>query len=414
MRRFLICVILCVVVWGAQHNFPHSIQPVVYIGLMLVVPLTLAGTLSGSGIPFHVIPLILGFLASGFGIRHTEAFTAAAPLAEFAQVWVGLYLGASFSYHRFFSKNLGVVALVTMGATLVPAFLALFLLLDFPVAHAIRLGLLAGMSGPIITLISQPDRREALSFSVLVMMLGLSFWFLADLIVRTPDLYRAVPSAIVWAVGVELIARMTRTIRTGKGGQVLFGAIVATLFVCARATQISPLFLALLTGLGVSARSGRPGHPLKGMAPLSAPLAHVVLTYFAAGLDLTGLLELSALHWEILGIYVAAMLIGKTAGGLSAMRYARLYVRDWLQLLPQGFVVFVLLREVFPPAMEPALLDGLTAGVVLLCGIVVPLLAAPSLFLYERMDRRRIQASLRPGASEETKRPSSGGMARLH
>ena len=149
------------------------------------------------------------------------------------------------------------------------------------------------------------------------------------------------------------------------------------------------------------------------MAPLAVPFSHVVLTYFAAGLDLTGLLELPALQWKILGIYVAAMLIGKTAGGLSAMRYARLYVRDWLQILPQGFVVYVLLHEVFPPAMEPALLNGLTAGVVFLCGIAVPLLSAPTLFLYERMDRRRIQASSSPGASEETKRPSSGGMARL-
>ena len=413
MRRFLICVILCVVVWGAQHNFPHSIQPVVYVGLMLVVPLTLAGTLSGSGIPFHIVPLLLGFLASGFGIRNTDAFAAAGPLAELAQVWVGLYLGASFSYHRFLSKNLGLTALVSIGATLVPAFLALFLLLDLPVVQAIRLGLLAAMSGPIITLISQPDRREALSFSVVVTMLGLSLWFLADLIVHTPGLYRAVPSAIVWAVGVELIARITRTIRTGKGGQVLFGAIVATLFVCARGMQISPLFLALVTGVGVSTRSGRSGHALKGMAPLAVPFSHVVLTYFASGLDLTGLLELPALQWKILGIYVAAMLIGKTAGGLSAMRYARLYVRDWLQILPQGFVVYVLLHEVFPPAMEPALLNGLTAGVVLLCGIAVPLLSAPTLFLYERMDRRRIQASSSPGASEETKRPSSGGMARL-
>ena len=406
MRRFLICVILCVVVWGAQHDFPHSIQPVVYVGLMLVVPLTLAGTLSGSGIPFHVIPLALGFLASGFGIRHTEAFAAAAPLAELAQVWVGLYLGTKFTYRRFFSKNLGVTALISMGATLVPAFLALFLLLDLPVVQAIRLGILAGMSGPIITLISQPDRREALSLSVLVTMLGLSFWFLADLIVLTPGLYRAVPSAIVWAVGVELIARMTRTIRTGKGGQVLFGAIVATLFVCAQAMQISPFFLALVTGVGVSARSGKSGHALKGMASLSVPLSHVVLAYFAAGLDLSGLLELYALHWKILGIYVAAMLMGKTAGGLSAMRYARLYVRDWLQLLPQGFVVFVLLHKVFPPAMEPALRNGLTAGVVLCCGIAIPLMAAPILFVYGRMDRRRIQASSRPGGSGESQKPS--------
>ena len=413
MRRFLICVVLCVVVWGAQHDFPHSIRPVVYVGLMLVVPLTLAGTLKGSGIPIHVVPLVLGFLASGFGIRNTDAFVATSPLAELAQVWVGLYLGASFSYHRFFSKNLGVVAIISLGATLVPAFLALFLLLDFPVVQAIRLGLLAGMSGPMITLISQPDRREALSFSVLVTMLGLSFWFLADLIVRTPGLYRAVPSAIMWAVGVELISRITHTVRTGKGGPVLFGAIVATLFICARAMHISPLFLSLVTGAGVSARSGRSGYALRGMAPMSAPLAHVVLTYYAAGLDFGGLFELSALHWKILGIYVAAMLLGKTAGGLSAMRYARFYVRDWSQLLPQGFFVFVLLHEVFPPVMEPAVRSGLTAGVVLICGVAIPLMASPILFLYERMDRRRIQDASRSTGFEEPERPSTGGMAGL-
>lgn len=401
MKRFLICVILCVVVWGAQHDFPHSIRPVVYVGLMLVVPLTLAGTLAGSAIPFHVIPLVLGLLASGFGIRHTEAFVAAAPLAELAQVWVGLYLGASFSYHRFLSKNLGVSAVISIGATLIPAFLAFFLLLGFPVVQAIRLGLLAGMSGPMITLISQHDRREGLSFSILVTTLGLSLWFLADFFVRTPGLYRAVPSAIMWAVGVELIARMTHTVRTGTGGQVLFGAIVATLFVSARTMHISPLFLSLVTGVGVSARSGRSGFALRGMAPLSVPLAHVVLAYYAAGLDLDGLLELSALHWKILGIYVAAMIIGKTAGGLSAMRCASLYVRDWAQLLPQGFFVFVLLHEAFSPAMAPGVRNGLSAGVVLLCGIAVPVLTAPVLYLYERLDRSRIQAALRSSDSEK-------------
>ncbi|MDE2889735.1 MAG: hypothetical protein OXR72_16135 [Gemmatimonadota bacterium] len=391
MRRFLICVILCVVVWGAQHDFPHSIRPVVYVGLMLVLPLTLAGTLAGSAIPFHVLPLVLGLLASGFGIRHTEAFVATAPLAELAQVWVGLYLGVSFSYHRFLSKNLGVSAIISIGATLIPAFLAFFLLLGFPVVQAIRLGLLAGMSGPMITLISQHDRREGLSFSILVTTLGLSLWFLADFFVRTPGLYRVLPSAIMWAVGVELIARMTHTVRTGIGGQVLFGAIVATLFVSAQTMHISPLFLSLVTGVGVSARSGRSGFTLRRMAPLSIPLAHVVLMYYAAGLDLTGLLELSALHWTILGIYVAAMIIGKTAGGLSAMRWASLHVRDWAQLLPQGFFVFVLLHEAFSPAMAPGVRNGLSAGVVLLCGIAIPVLTAPVLYVYERMDRSRIQ-----------------------
>ncbi|MDE2999356.1 MAG: hypothetical protein OXU79_09800 [Gemmatimonadota bacterium] len=395
MRRFLICVILCAVAWGAQHDFPHSVQPAVYVGLMLVVPLTLAGTLAGSAIPLHAIPLALGFLAGGFGIRHTEAFAATAPLSELAQVWVGLYLGASFSYHRFFSKKLGVSAIISIGATLIPAFPAFFLLLGFPVVQAVRLGLLAGMSGPMITLISQPDRREGLSFSILVTSLGLSLWFLADLFVSTPGLYRAVPSAIMWAVGVELIARMTHTVRTGVGGQVLFGAIVATLFVCARTMHISPLFLSLVTGVGVSARSARSGIALRGMAPLSVPLSYVVLTYFAAGLDLDGLLELSALHWKTLVIYVAVMLVGKTAGGLSARRCAGLFVRDWSQLLPQGFFVFALLHEAFSPAMEPAVRSGLTAGVVLLCGIAIPALTAPILYLYERMDRSRIQAAPR-------------------
>ncbi len=399
MRRFLICVILCVVAWGAQDDFPHSIRPVVYAGLMLVVPLTLAGTLAGSAIPFHVIPLVLGFLAGGFGIRHTEAFAATAPLAELAQIWVGLYLGASFSYHRFLSKKLGLSASISIGATVIPAFLAFSLLLGFPVVQAIRLGLLAGMSGPMITLISQPDRREGLSFSILVTTLGLSLWFLVDLFVRTPGLYQAVPSAIMWAAGVELIARMTHTVRTGMGGQVLFGVIVATLFVCARTMHISPLFLSLVTGVGVSARSGRSGFALRGMAPLSVPLSYVALSYFAAGVDLNGLLEMSASHWKILGVYVAAMLIGKTSGGLSARRWAGLYVRDWSQLLPQGFFVFVLLHEAFSPEMEPAVHNGLTAGVVLLCGIVIPVLTAPVLYVYERMDRSRIHAATRSSGS---------------
>ena len=393
MRRFLICVIVCAVVWGAQRDFPDSIQPVVYVGLMLIVPLTLASTLAGSGFPVHVIPLVLGFIAGGFGLQDTDPFIATAPFAELAQVWVGLYLGASFSYHRFFSKNLGGAALLSAGATLVPASLAFVLFLDFSAVQAIRLGLLAAMSGPMITLISQPDRREALSFSLLVTMLGLSLWFLADLILRTPGLYRAVPSAIMWAVGVELIVRITHTVRTRHGGQVLFGTIVATLFVCARVMDLSPLFLALVTGAGVSARSGRSGYSLRAMEPLSVPLSHFILTYFVASLDLTGLLELSAFHWKILVVYVAAMLFGKTVGGLSARRFACLYIRDWSQILPQGFVVFVLLSEVFSSGMEPALRDGLIASVVLLCGIALPLLTAPVLVLYERMDRRRIQSS---------------------
>jgi hypothetical protein len=413
MRRFLICVIVCAVVWGAQRHFPDSIQPVVYVGLMLTVPLTIASTLAGSGIPVHVIPLLLGFLASCFGLQVTDAFTATAPFAELAQVWVGLYLGASFSYHRFFSKNLGGAALLSVGATLALASSASMLFLDFSAVHAIRLGLLAAMSGPMITLLSQPDRREALSFSLLVTMLALSLWFLADLILRTPGLYRAIPSVIVWAVGVELIIRITHTVRTRYGGQVLFGAIVATLFVCAKMMDISPLFLALVTGVGVSARSGRSGYSLRAMEPLSVPLSHFVLMYFVAGLDLTGLLKLSAHHWKILVIYVAAMLFGKTVGGLSARRFAFLYVRDWSQVLPQGFVVFVLLSEVFSAGTEPDLRDGLSASVVLLCGIAIPLLMSPILVLYERMDRRRVQNSTKPAATVEQKKPPTGGMANL-
>jgi len=113
--------------------------------------------------------------------------------------------------------------------------------------------------------------------------------------------------------------------------------------------------------------------------------------YYAAGLDLAGLLELSALHWTILGIYVAAMIIGKTAGGLSAMRWASLHVQDWAQMLPQGFFVFVLLHEAFSPAMAPEVRNGLSAGLVLLCGIAIPVLTAPVLYLYDRLDRSRIQ-----------------------
>lgn len=390
MRRFLICAIVCAVVWGAQYHFPDAIQPVVYVGLMLVVPIALANALSGSGIPAHVVPLLLGFLASGSGLRHAGAFIAAAPFAELAQAWVGLYLGACFSYHRIFSKNLGAATLLSLGATFAPAALALFLFLDFSAVQAIRLGLLAAMSGPMFTLISQPDRREALSFSLLLTMLGLSCWFVVDLIVNTPDLYRVIPSLLMWVAGVELIARMTHTVRTGQGGQVLFGAIVATLFVCAQVMHISPLFLALVTGAGVSARSGRSGHSLRAMEPLAIPLSHIVLVYFAAGLDLSGLLGISALHWKILVIYVAAMLLGKTAGGFTAVRYAGLFLRDWSQTLPQGVVVFILLPEVFPSGSEQAIGDGLTASVVLMGGIVIPLLVAPALYVSDRMDRRRI------------------------
>lgn len=407
MRRFLICAIVCAVVWGAQHHFPEAIPPVAYVGLMLVVPMTLANALTGSRVPAHVIPLLLGFLASGSGLRHAGAFIAAAPFAELAQAWVGLYLGACFSYHRILSKNLGAATLLSLGATSVPAALALFLFLDLSAVQAIRLGLLAAMSGPIFTLISQPDRREALSFSLLVTMLGLSCWFVADLIVSTPDLYRVIPSILVWMVGVELIARIAHTVRTGQGGQVLFGAIVATLFVCAHVMHISPLFLALVTGAGVAARSGRSGQSLRAMEPLAVPLSHIVLVYFAAGLDLSGLLGLSALHWKILVIYAAAMLFGKTAGGLTAARYAGLFLRDWSQTLPQGVVVFILLPEVFPPGSEQAIGDGLTASVVLTCGIVIPLLAAPVLFMSDRMDRRRVP---KPMGLEE-KKPSASGMA---
>ncbi len=390
MRRFLICAIVCAVVWGAQYHFPDAIQPVVYAGLMLVVPMTLANALSGSGIPAHVIPLLLGFLASGSGLRHAGAFIAAAPFAELAQAWVGLYLGACFSYHRIHSKNLGAATLLSLGATFAPAALALFLFLDVSAVQAIRLGLLAAMSGPMFTLMSQPDRREALSFSLLATMLGLSCWFVVDLIVSTPDLYRVIPSLLMWVAGVELIARITHTVRTGQGGQVLFGAIVATLFVCAQAMHISPLFLALVTGAGVSARSGRSGHSLRAMEPLAVPLSHVVLVYFAVSLDLSGLLGFSALHWKILVIYVAAMLLGKTVGGLTAVRYAGLFLRDWSQTLPQGVVVFILLPEVFPSGSDQAIGDGLTASVVLTCGIVIPLLMAPVLYVSDRMDRRRI------------------------
>ena len=393
MRRFFICVIVCAVVWGAHRHFPDSIQPVVYVGLMLTIPLTIASTLAGSGIPVHVISLLLGFLAGSFGLRETDAFTATAPFAELAQAWVGLYLGASFSYHRFFSKNLGAAALLSAGATLALASLAFMFFLDLSAVQAIRLGLLASMSGPVITLISQPGRREALSFSLLVTMLALSIWFLADLILRTPGLYRAIPSVITWAVGVELIIRITHTVRTRYGGQVLFGAIVATLFVCAKMMHISPFFLALVTGVGVAARSGRSGYSLRSMEPLSVPLSHFVLTFFVAGLDLTGLLEISMLQWKVLAIYVAAMLLGKTVGGLSARHFARLYVRDWSQVLPQGFVVFALLPDVFAAGTQPDVGDGLSAGVVLLCGIVLPLLMSPVLVLYERMDRRRAQDS---------------------
>ena len=120
MRRFLICAIVCGVVWGAQHHFPDAIQPVVYVGLLLVVPLTLANALSGSGIPAHVVPLLLGFLASGLGLRHTGAFIAAAPFADLAQAWVGLYLGACFSFHRILSKNLGAATPALPGRDICP------------------------------------------------------------------------------------------------------------------------------------------------------------------------------------------------------------------------------------------------------------------------------------------------------
>jgi hypothetical protein len=114
-------------------------------------------------------------------------------------------------------------------------------------------------------------------------------------------------------------------------------------------------------------------------------------------LDVVGLVGLTAAGWQFLLVYAAAMAAGKAVGCLLANRYAETPLRNWSPVLLQGVLAGILFPLALPGhlGLAGAPAASLKAGLILLCGIGVPLLLWPIQHLASRFQRTRSQTASR-------------------
>ena len=394
MRTLFICFLLGSLVWLIQQGPAPFSEPTAYLGILIVLPVLASRVAEKGGLPPYIGALIAGFLLGPAGLFSRSALDAVQPFSELATAWVGLYLGASLSPSIISDRRSLYAASAAVIGTVLITSTFLFLTLDFVPVQALQMGILAALAAPFFTHFSPPGPRRALSFSLLTTGLGLVLWgiFQAIHTPAVPPFSQPLLALVLWGIGIELVYRCAHRMRTEPGRYILFGATTLLILIASRSLRFSPLFLSLLTGLALSLRCGRNREPFRTLEGLSGLLVSLVLADFAARLNPVGILQLAPSHWQVLLIYAASMAVGKTVGSILGSRLTASSFRDWSQILPQGLLAGVLMPHVLPPQRFTALSPpaAIETGLILICGIAIPILLRPVWMLVEKIEINRV------------------------
>ena len=401
MRNVFICLSLGALIWWVQSGSAPLTEPLVFLGFLVVLPLMCVRAAERTGLPPHIGALVAGAMIGPTGFVSGWALDLVRPFTDLAAAWVGLYLGSTLMPGRVFERRSFAAALTAVIGPALTTF-ALMAVLGLSPAFALRVGLLAAVSAPLLSFLCPPGQRCDLSLHLLVSGLSLLPFIVLcavqDGSLSIEALSRAGFDILCWAVAVELIHHTARRIKTDPGHYVLVVAAALLILLGCQARGLSPLLVSLATGAALALRSGRNRahvHALEGGTKL---LGALVVADFAARLDPVAAIRLAPGHWAFLLAYGASMVVGKTVGAALGSRLRADALRHWLDLLPQGILASLFLSRALP-SQHPLLHlppGTMEAGLILLCGVGIPIVLLPVRRLLERIQIRRFQrASLR-------------------
>ena len=399
MRTLFICFLLGALAWLIQQGPSPFNEPVSYLGVLIVLPVLGARVAASLRAAPYLGALAAGLLMGPMGLLSNRALGGLAPFEELAMAWVGLYLGTTLAPAVLSDRRLILTASSSALGALLLTSVTLVVLYSATPREALGLGLIAALGAPIFTHYVRPIRWEAFPLSLLATALGLAALGLVEVLdwQASLPLSALLTTLVLWGAGIEATYQASLRIRTDPGRFLLFAGLALLVVVASHALHVHALFLSALTGLALSLRFGarrRTFAPLSATAELALP---VVVGGFAARLDVLGLLGLSASQWQFLLLYAATMVAGKVAGCLLANRSSDAPLRNWSPLLLQGIIAGTLFPLALPARMGLAAAGAapLQAGLILLCGIGIPLFLWPIQSLVNRLMRTRVQTAPR-------------------
>ncbi len=350
MRLLCITLGIGILIWQLQ-----SPPEMAWVGFLMT-----ASIVGARLAPRAKLPEVLGMIAAGIAIGFApittvESHQSIKPFADIAMAWVGLYLGTSLSRPILANPRLLTGSLYLYAAPVLTTFFAL-IFFDLHPVTSLQLAILSGISAPIFLERTEHNLRDTWFFSFFVTAIGLCLLFLTGLIFGVQFIQKdgfgsflhlasdIVLTVLIGIIGIELVYRWLRHIRTPTGQ---FTSWVALSFLLALASWhvwIQPLILAWAVGLALSLRTKR------GLRPNVRPPKAEVLIAFALAHYVSGLI----LDWQMSPVppyffaLIAALILGKIAGGLLSSRLTSQPVQAWLPLLPQGLLAIVCFESIAP------------------------------------------------------------------
>ena len=348
MRLFCITLGIGILIWQLQ-----SPPEMAWVGFLMTASIVGARLAYRAKLP-NVLGMIVVGIAIGFApITTAESHQSIKPFADIAMTWVGLYLGTSLSRPLLANRRL-LTGSIYLYATPVLTTFSLLIFFDLHLITTLQLAILSGISSPIFLDRTEHNLRDTWPFSLCVTAIGLGLLFLTGLIfgvqfIQTdgfgPFLHLAADIALVvlmGIIGIELAHRWLQHIHTPTGQFTSWFTLSFLLALASWHIWIHPLILAWAVGVALSLRTKR------GLRPNMRPPNAEALIAFALAHYVSGLV----LDWQILPIppyfyaLVAALILGKIAGGLLSSRLTSQPVQAWLPLLPQGFLAIVCFESI--------------------------------------------------------------------
>ena len=385
MRLLCITLGIGILIWLLQ-----SPPEMVWVGFLITASIVGARLAQRAKLP-NVLGMIATGLAIGFApITTAESHQSIKPFADIAMAWIGLYLGTSLSRPILANQRLLTGSIYLYAAPVLTTF-SVLIFFDLHLVTTLQLAILSGISAPIFLDRTEHNLRDTWPFSLCVTAIGLCLLFLTGLIfgvefILNDGFYSFLHLAadialavLIGVVGIELVHRWLQHIHTSTGQFTSWFALSFLIALASWHVWIQPLILAWAVGLALSLRTKRGLRP--NMRPPNAEaLIAFALAHYATDLVLDWQMSSVPPHFYAL---IAALILGKIAGGLLCRRFTSQPVQAWLPLLSQGLLAIVCFESIAPEI----------APLYFICtGIGLPILHLLSDQIVQKIKNGRIRA----------------------
>ena len=348
----LLCVTLGI---GILIYLLQSPPEMVWVGFLMTASIV------GARLAHRVkLPDVLGMIAAGLAIGFAPITTADShqsikPFADIAMAWVGLYLGTSLSRPILANRRLLMGSLYLYAAPVLTTF-SVLIFFDLHLVTTLQLAILSGISAPILLDRAEHNLRDTWPFSLCVTAIGLCLLFLTGLIfgvqyIQTdgfaPFLHLVADIALavlIGLIGIELIHRWLRHIHTPTGRFTSWLALSFLLALASWHVWIQPLILSWGSGSRIvpalQTRTAVQYAPAQSRSTDS--FCPRILCYWPR----FGLANVR--HTASFYALIAALILGKIAGGLLCRHFTSQPVQAWLPLLSQGLLAIVCFESIAP------------------------------------------------------------------